>query len=929
MPSKKEKKMVIVESPAKARTISRFLGTQYVVEFCLGHIRDLPSSSKQLPDHLKTKPWARFGVNLDNNFSPVYCIPEDKKKVVKNLKKKLQDAKELILATDEDREGESISWHLKEILNPKVPVKRMVFHEITKSAIQGALNSFREIDSNLVQAQEARRILDRLVGYSISPFLWKKVTRGLSAGRVQSVAVSIISERELKRMSFKKTEFWDIIAEHKVKNSLHAKKKSVQTEPFSIFKSRLISHKGKKIINSSNFESLTGELKKKNDKSALLLNEKEAEQLAKDLKGRKFKVTEVEKKSISRKPPPPFITSTLQQECNRKLGLSSRQTMNLAQKLYEQGLITYMRTDSVFLSHQALQFTRLAIKKLYGESYIPEKARVYSKSVKGAQEAHEAIRPAGDKFIEPKKTDLNGPLLNVYDLIWKRTLASQMKDCLQNQIRIKLQVKDSLFISSGMNIEFPGFYSLYRDQEANEIRLPDLREKDEVPCSGMEAVKHETKPPARYTEASLIQKLEKEGVGRPSTYASIIGTIQERGYIKKEKNALIPTFTALIVTRLLQKHFPDYVDIQFTSEMEKDLDEIARGKKNYIQYLKSVYYGKKGLKKQVEDQEQITMDKSARSMVFKGFKEYSFHVGPFGAYVSKADNKGKNISATLPPEIYPGELNKEQVEKLIQNKMKKARSLGKNPQTGEEVFVLSGRYGPYVQTGEKSSEEQDGKKHTHRLDSKKSKRISLSPFFDEDNITLKDALKLLELPKLIGIHPETKKEIKKGLGRFGPYIVHNGEFRSVPRETFFDLDLKSAVQRLNEPKHNRRNSLIKDFKHPSSGKTIYIMKGRYGPYIKYKNTNYSLPDNLSPDKLELDKALNVINDNSLNRKREKKLNRNKGKRHTSTSKSGKKVSSRKANKRTLKISDKQHRKKKTRTVETRRRGKTSIVHSKM
>ena len=842
----KQKKLVIVESPAKAKTISRFLGSEYMVESCMGHIRDLPSSSKELPDDIKKKPWAHFGVDVENNFHPFYCIPVEKKKVVKKLKSQINSVNELILATDEDREGESISWHLQEILKPKVPVKRMVFHEITKAAIEESLKNFRSVDNNLVQAQEARRILDRLVGYSISPVLWKKVTRGLSAGRVQSVAVSLVSNRELERLSFEKSVYWDLEAEHKHKGS-------------GVFKSRLILDKRKKLARSADFDSTTGKLKKTD---VLIMSEAEVLKLKKSLNGKDFQVKEVEKKQVTRRPPPPFITSTLQQECNRKLRFSSKQTMSLAQKLYEQGLITYMRTDSTFLSTQAFKATRSEISRIYGKDNLPEAPRVYRKKAKGAQEAHEAIRPSGERFVEPKKTGLSGQLLSLYELIWKRTLASQMKDCIQNQERVKMEAEQSMFQSSGVTIQFPGFYLIYEDQKTDEVKLPNLKNGEKVKCLNMETLKHETKPPARYTEASLIQKLEKEGVGRPSTYASIIDTIQNRGYVKKEKNTLIPTFTALVVSRFLHQNFPDYVDVQFTSEMEKDLDDIARGKKDHVKYLKSVYSGSTGLKKLVETQEKKMKDQTFRSLTLKGFEDYSFNVGPFGAYVSRKNGK-EDISASLPAGIYPGEITKDTIEQLIENKLKGGRSLGKDPNTGQEVFLVLGRYGPYVKMDLKEENKVEKTKKATKSGkkvktAKKSKTMSLSPFFDENTITLKGALKLLELPKVLGLHTETKKEIKKSIGRFGPYIVHMGDFRSVPADIFFDIDLKYAVQRLSEAK-GKSSRVLKDLgKHPESKESIQLLKGRFGPYIKYNGKNYSLPSDLSPDNLDLDSALKLI-----------------------------------------------------------------------
>ncbi len=861
MGKSKEKKMVIVESPVKAKTISRFLGMDYVVESCMGHIRDLPGSSKELPNHIKKKPWANFGVDVENNFQPFYCIPNDKKGIVKQLKKKINSVKELILATDEDREGESISWHLQEILKPKIPVKRMVFNEITKSAINEALKNFRLVDSNLVQAQEARRILDRLVGYSISPILWKKVTRGLSAGRVQSVAVSLISDRELERLSFKKNVYWDLSAEHKKDSS-------------AVFKSRLVSHEGKRLVRSSDFDSITGDLKKKN---VLLMKEAEALKLKKSLKGKLFQVIEVEKKKVTRKPPPPFITSTLQQEANRKLGFSSKWTMGLAQKLYEQGLITYMRTDSTFLSMQALKAARTEVSRIYGKNYLPPEPRIYRKQAKGAQEAHEAIRPSGTRFVKPEDTSLSGQPLQLYELIWKRTLAGQMKDCIQNQVSIKMRVGSSVFQSSGMTIHFPGFYLVYKDHKTDEVSLPPLKKGDKIECVKIEALKHETKPPARYTEASLIQKLEKEGVGRPSTYASIIGTIQDRGYVKKEKNTLIPTFTALVVNHFLQQNFPDYVDVGFTSKMEKDLDDIALGKRAHARYLKSFYLGSKGLKKLIESQEKQMKDQTFRSLVLKGLEKYTFNVGPFGAYVSR--KKGKNrVSASLPAGLYPGEITEEVIEQLINDKLKGGRLLGKDPKTGKEVFVVLGRYGPYVKLGaddEKEPKESVKKNKKNKVKSKKKKKnktVSLAPFFDESTVTLKEALKLLELPKVVGIHPKTKKEIKKAVGRFGPYIVHEGEFRSVPTDIFFDIDLKYALQRLNEAKSSSSRVLKELGGHPDSNKPIKLMKGRYGPYIKYKGKNYSLPAGESADNLDISSAVKLISEGGS----KKKSNRKKG-----------------------------------------------------
>ncbi len=867
------KKLVIVESPTKAKTIRRFLGKDYIVESCMGHIRDLPGSVKELPENLKKKHWAHFGVNLDDDFRPIYCIPLEKADVVQKLKKILKSAGELILATDEDREGESISWHLAEILKPTIPVKRMVFHEITQSAITEALGHFRKVDSHLVFAQETRRILDRLVGYSISPFLWKKVLRGLSAGRVQSVAVSLVSQKELERLNFTKTDYWDLEGEHQKKGSSQ------------IFKSTLVEYEGCRLVRSGDFDSVTGKQKAISSgagKKILLMDEKSAQSLVSRLQNKKFQVRSVTEKQVSRKPSPPFITSTLQQESNRKFRFSSRRTMGLAQKLYEQGLITYMRTDSTFLSQQALKSARSEISKQFGKDYLPPAPRVYRKQAKGAQEAHEAIRPAGSRFLQPSQSKLSGDLLKLYELIWKRTIASQMKDCVQKQIRVEMEVDKCVFVSSGVTIQFAGFYRVYKNHDDKEYHLPPLKKGDILPCLKLSAIRHETHPPARYTEASLIQKLEKEGVGRPSTYASIITTVQDRGYVTKEKNSLIPTWTALIVDHLLRKCFPDYVNVQFTSEMEKNLDDIARGKTNHIKYLKSFYFGRSGLKKLVDAQQKQVKDENFRFIHLKGFDGYSFHTGPFGAYVSKKIGK-KTVSASLPSALSPGEITKKYIENLIQNKITGGKLLGKHPQTQESIFVIIGRYGPYVEmrsdtpsispkglsrSGKKSTSQskksKQGKKTASatKKDQKKSlvRRVSLSPFYKEDTVTLEQALRLLELPKVLGKHPKTKKEIKKGLGRFGPYVVHERDYRSVPVCDFFDFTLKQALELLEKPK-KQSNQILKDLgPHPKSSQSVRLMKGRFGPYIKYGSKNYTVDKNIELDHLDLETALKLIAD---------------------------------------------------------------------
>ena len=836
-------KLVIVESPTKAKTIRKFLGRDYVVESCMGHIRDLPQSAKDIPEKVKKEKWAQLGVNVDKNFEPLYCIPKDKTKVVKNLKEKLDEASELYLATDEDREGESISWHLLEVLKPKVPTKRMVFHEITKDAIQKALKDTREIDFNLVRAQEARRVLDRLVGYTISPLLWKKVAYGLSAGRVQSVAVRLIVEREQERIRFKKSSYWGVLAE--------LSKDGVN------FESRLQQYKQQRVATGKDFDGLTGQLTA--GKDVLVLGEKDAAKLSADLKSGPWTVSDVEEKPTFRKPAAPFITSSLQQESNRKLGLSARETMQVAQKLYEQGFITYMRTDSTFLSNEAITASRDCITSKYGKEYLTPQPRTYAaKKVKGAQEAHEAIRPAGIQFQDPDETGLTGHQFKLYDLIWKRTIASQMVDARQKQVSAKITVGDAIFGASGMTIEFPGFLRAYvegsDDPEADlaerEVRLPALKVKDSVKCTKLDPTSHETKPPARYTEASLVQTMEKEGIGRPSTYASVIGTIIDRGYVRKGGTALIPTFTAMIVSKLLSSYLTQYVDLGFTSEMEQSLDNIADGELDWESYLASVYKGPKGLRAMVDNQEEKINPDEARTMSLEGMDKYKFHVGRYGAYLT-TQRDGEDVSASVPDNESPADITPEIAEKLIDQKINGADALGKDPKTGEPIYVLSGRYGPYVQLGDVSPEND------------KPKRASLPPNMQPEQVDLQAALDLLSLPRTLGEHPGTGKDVKAGLGRFGPFVVHDGDYRSIPKgESVLNITFERAMEMLNQPKKGRgKAAALKDLgAHPETGEAIQVFNGPYGPYIKSGKVNASLPEGTTVETVTLEQAVGLINE---------------------------------------------------------------------
>lgn len=838
------KKLVIVESPTKAKTIRKFLGKDFQVESCMGHVRDLPQSAKDIPEKYKKESWSKLGVNVEKKFDPLYCVLKNKKKIISELKGLLKGASELYLATDEDREGESISWHLLEVLKPKIPVRRMVFHEITKEAIQAALKDTRGIDSNLVRAQEARRILDRLVGYTISPLLWKKVAYGLSAGRVQSVALRLTSERERERISFIKAKYWSLLA--------HFQKGS------TLFEARLFESKGKKVASGKDFDPDTGKLQKDKVGKVLHVTKAVADDVFKSVSKGTWKVESVDEKPVNRKPAPPFITSTLQQEASRKLGLTARETMRVAQSLYERGFITYMRTDSTHLSDQAIKAARSFISKKYGKTYVSEKPRVYSKKkVKGAQEAHEAIRPTGEKVLEPQRTGLKGEASKLYGLIWKRTIASQMSDARQKQVSVKVSNGDFLFQANGLTLEFPGFFKVYVEGSDDpnaalgekEVHLPPLKKGEILNCKRVEKKEHKTKPPARFTEPSLIQTLEKEGIGRPSTYASIMSTIVDRGYVFKVGTALIPTFTGMVVVKLLRKHFPEYVDLKFTSGMEESLDEIASGDLEWIKYLSSIYFGQKGLKTSVEREEKKIKPDEARSLDLSSLKGLQVRVGRYGAYVCRKDKKtGEEVCASLPETQSPADVTYDFACQLIQQKEKDADSIGKDTETGLPLYILTGRYGPYIQRGNPDKDESI-------------KRVSIPKGIDVSSVDLAMANKLMALPLTLGVHSETKKEIKVGIGRFGPYVVHDRDYRSIPKTmNFFEVSYDDALALLKQPKGRRgkRTPLKVLGSHPQMNDPIEIMEGKFGPYIKCGKVNASLPENLSPEKITKDQAIAIL-----------------------------------------------------------------------
>ena len=842
-------KLVIVESPTKAKTIRNYLPKEYHVEASMGHVRDLPASAAEVPEEHKGQPWSRLGVNVEQAFDPLYVIPATKKKVVAELRKALKNADELILATDEDREGESIGWHLYEVLKPKVPVRRMVFHEITREAIQKALKETRAIDQDLVHAQETRRILDRLVGYTVSPLLWKKIARGLSAGRVQSVAVRLLVLRERERRAFRSGTYWD----------LKALLNKRPDQPTHRFEANLISVGGVRVASGKDFDENTGRVA--DAKNVLLLDQRQSEALRDRLLKGLWRVTDLEEKEATRSPSAPFTTSTLQQEANRKLGMGAKETMRVAQKLYEEGYITYMRTDSVNLSEQAVQAARQRVTELYGAQYLSDKPRHYATKTKNAQEAHEAIRPAGDQMRPADALPISGDERRLYDLIWKRTVATQMANARLKFTTATIGVEDALFRASGRTVLFAGFFRAYVEGsddpeaalESQDAPLPPLVIDEQVDCRDLEAVGHETKPPARYTEATLVKALEAEGIGRPSTYASIIDTIQQRGYVFKQRKELVPTFTAFAVTELLEDHFNDLVDLNFTATMEQKLDDIANGEADWLAYLRQFYQGEGGLENQVKVKE-AGIDARLASGVTLEDLSAEVRIGQFGPFLAKEVN-GERLTAGLPPDLPPADLSEAMVEQLLSQKLDGPQNLGADPVTERPVLLKVGPYGPYVQLGEESA------------DSKaKPKRVSLLKGMEAGSIDLNMALQLLNLPRSLGEHPETGKEVKAGVGRFGPYVVYDGAFVSLKAsDSVLDIELDRALELIAsaaERKGKRgasgstggKNVLKVLGDHPDGG-PVQVLDGKYGPYVSYQKINVTLPKEMKPEEVTLPQAL--------------------------------------------------------------------------
>ena len=828
-------KLVIVESPSKARTIAGYLGNGYVVESSVGHIRDMPDSAADIPAKYKTEPWAKLGVNVDHDFDALYVVHSDKRQQVSKLKSLLKDADELLLATDEDREGEAIAWHLLEELKPKVPYRRMVFHEITPEANSRAIDSPRELDQGLVDAYQARRVLDRLYGYEVSPVLWKKVMPKLSAGRVQSVATRLVVDRERERIAFRAASYWDLEAEFATK----AKPEDDGTP--NTFTATLVTLDGKRVAQGRDFSS-TGQLK---SADLVHLDGDAAAALAGRLGNAEFAVSSVERKPYRRSPYAPFRTTTLQQEASRKLGLSAKLTMSVAQKLYENGYITYMRTDSVTLSQTAITAARRQAAELYGAEYVPDAPRVYQSKVKNAQEAHEAIRPAGDSFRTPKQVarELSSDERRLYELIWQRTVASQMKDATGESVSVRVtgtstNNERAEFGASGKIINFYGFLKAYveeadnaEDRDDKERRLPPMAERDPLDVLRLGPAEHSTRPPARYTEASLVKELEDREIGRPSTYATILGTILDRGYVFKKGTALVPSFRAFAVTTLLEQHFGQLVDYEFTAHMEDVLDEIARGEAERVPWLRRFYFGDTanaqddpGLKALVTDIDDID-PRVVNSFPLQGSDDIVVRVGRYGPYLERGEEK-----VNVPEDLAPDELTTEKAEELF-SQPNGDFQLGTDPASGHEIVAKNGRFGPYITEilaeGDKS----------------KPRTASLLKSMTLDTVTLEEALKLLTLPRTIGELDGEPVTVQNG--RFGPYVSKGKDSRSLEsEEQMFTLTLAEAKELFAQPKARGRRTAAPPLRElgadPVSGKQMVIKDGRFGPYVTDGESNASL-----------------------------------------------------------------------------------------
>lgn len=898
------RKLVIVESPAKARKIQGYLGDDYEVEASVGHIRDLPQPS-ELPADMKKGPYGKFAVDVENGFDPYYEVYADKKKKVAELKRALKDADELYLATDEDREGEAIAWHLLEALKPKVPVKRMVFHEITREAIQRALQNTRDLDTSLVDAQETRRILDRLYGYEVSPVLWRKVRQGLSAGRVQSVATRLVVERERERMAFVAAEYWDVTGTFGLAGDAAA---AAPDDAGKAFSARLVQLGDERVASGRDFDD-RGQLKSSGGSGqragVVHLDEATARGVVAGLAGADFAVRSLETKPYTRRPAAPFTTSTLQQEASRKLRMASRQTMRTAQSLYENGYITYMRTDSPSLSAEATSAARRQAAELYGGDFVPEKPRVYAAKNQGAQEAHEAIRPAGDSFRTPAQVakELSGDQFKLYELIWKRTVASQMADAKGSTASVRLGAalagaadglagRDAVFAASGTVITFRGFLAAYEESsdvdryaeeslgatggDDREARLPQMAEGDALRAEDLEAAGHSTSAPPRYTEASLVKALEELGIGRPSTYASTISTIQDRGYVLARGQAMVPSWLAFAVVRLLEEHFDRLVDYRFTATMEADLDEIAAGRRDRVEWLTQFYFGDaargpegEGLRELVENLGDIDARGINSVPIGEGIQ---LRVGRYGPYVEDLSvevKEGENPPrASVPDDVAPDELTVAKARELLAAGADDGKVLGTDPVSGNEIIAKAGRYGPYV------TEVLDLPPIDTSLSAAAQKRAkaaqpkprtgSLLKTQSLDTITLEDALQLLSLPRVVGTDPESGEEITAQNGRYGPYLKKGTDSRTLPsEEAMFTVTLEEALELYKQPKRGRGQRaatppLRELGDDPNSGKPIVVKDGRFGAYVTDGETNRTLPRDVTPESITSERAIELL-----------------------------------------------------------------------
>ena len=864
---KRTRRLVIVESPTKARTIQRYLPTgssaasgdaSYVVEASMGHVRDLPANAAEIPEDVKKQPWSRLAVRTDDEFQPLYVVSPKKRAVVQKLRKALKSADELVIATDEDREGESIGWHLVQVLEPTVPVKRMVFHEITREAIERALEETRDIDTNLVEAQETRRVLDRLVGYTISPLLWKKIAPRLSAGRVQSVAVRMLVLREQERLRFRAGSYWDLSATL-----------ATGATPFGA----QLTHVGSlRVASGRDFDETTGRLKADlvEGRDVVLLDRTSAEELSRRARDGRWWVESVESRDATRQPAPPFTTSTLQQEASRKLGLGARDSMRVAQGLYERGYITYMRTDSTSLSSEALQAARAAITARYGDEYLPDAPRTTTKKGRNVQEAHEAIRPAGTAMKTAEEHGLKASDAALYDLVWKRTVASQMRDARLRFVTARIAVTGSAeqrggaderggtwearFRASGRTTVFPGFFRAYVEGsddpdaslDAQEQPLPALEEGAALEARAVEALSHETKPPARYTEASLVKLLEQEGIGRPSTYASIIDTILRRAYARKQGSQLVPTFVAFATNALLEHQFQALVDTEFTARMEATLDEIASGSVDPLPYLRAFYGGEHGLESTVASGLEAIDAREISTIRDPAWDPFVVRVGRYGPYV-EGTLEGETKTASLPDDAAPADLTREQLERYLRDGNAADHVLGSHPDDGHPMLLKRGPYGPYLQLGDGS-------------DGERPKRVSLPPGVTPEDVDAELARRLLDLPRRLGAHPETAESVEAHIGRFGPYVRHERTFASIPKGAEYDLlsvTLEQALELL--AKKRGRNAPLREIgAHPETGEPVTLHDGKYGPYVSHAKVNASLKDAQDPDTIDLDTALALL-----------------------------------------------------------------------